>query len=232
MEITPEGSGIYSIRNNVNNKCYIGSAVNMIQRKRRHYSDLRNNKHHSAKLQRSWDKYGENCFSFIVLEFVENKSDLIACEQKWLDKVWSENIFNTNPTAGSMLGSKQSEETIKKRSLKTKGLKRTQETKDKIVLALKSRDKEVLDKIKASLTGRKLSEEHRLKNVGRKLSAETKLKMSLSRTGKVRSEEAKRKTAESNRGRKASRISVVRNACSQGIVWAIKSNRPFSYLRA
>lgn len=46
-------SGIYKITNVVNNKIYIGSACNIMQRFSNHKSSLRKGKHHSIYLQRS-----------------------------------------------------------------------------------------------------------------------------------------------------------------------------------
>jgi len=46
-------SGIYKITNIANNKCYIGSAVNITARFATHRHQLRNEKHHSKYLQRS-----------------------------------------------------------------------------------------------------------------------------------------------------------------------------------
>ena len=55
---------IYQIRNKINDKCYIGSAVKILDRWWLHKKMLRNGNHHSVKLQRAWDKYGENNFAF------------------------------------------------------------------------------------------------------------------------------------------------------------------------
>lgn len=59
---------IYIIKNIVNNKLYIGCAIDFISRKWRHSTDLRNNKHHNIHLQRAWNEYGESNFSFEILE--------------------------------------------------------------------------------------------------------------------------------------------------------------------
>lgn len=48
-------SGIYRI--NINNKCYIGSAVNIKHRWMRHKTQLTNQTHHSILLQRAYNKY-------------------------------------------------------------------------------------------------------------------------------------------------------------------------------
>ena len=64
------GSGIYAIVHIETGRKYVGSAVNLTKRWNIHRHGLRNKKHHSAALQRAWDKYGEAAFSFEVLEVV------------------------------------------------------------------------------------------------------------------------------------------------------------------
>lgn len=77
-------SGIYMIMNTINNKCYVGSTKNFRKRKYEHFKDLRNNKHHSYHLQSSFNKYGQEFFSFIVLEKVEDLKLLIERELYWI----------------------------------------------------------------------------------------------------------------------------------------------------
>ena len=49
----PDNSGVYCIKNLLNQKVYIGSCISFLGRLKRHYYYLRMNKHHSQKLQRS-----------------------------------------------------------------------------------------------------------------------------------------------------------------------------------
>lgn len=72
--------GIYMIINNTNNKKYIGSATRLKERWRNHRTLLRRNKHFNSHLQYAWNKYGEECFEFKVLEFVENFNNLNLTE--------------------------------------------------------------------------------------------------------------------------------------------------------
>lgn len=109
-------SGIYQIRNLVNGKVYIGSAVNLKKRIYRHQYELKKNKHTNDYLQKAWDKYGEENFSFEVIEIIDAKDSLIEREQLWLDKFESykrKNGYNICPIAGSSLGTRHSEETKK-----------------------------------------------------------------------------------------------------------------------
>lgn len=61
-------SGIYIIRNTLNDKCYIGQSSNLKARWAKHKNFLKNNKHHNKHLQAAWNKYGEENFVFEILE--------------------------------------------------------------------------------------------------------------------------------------------------------------------
>lgn len=61
-------TGIYCIENLINHKKYIGLSVDIHDRWRRHISALRLGFHENDYLQKSWDVYGQNSFSFSVLE--------------------------------------------------------------------------------------------------------------------------------------------------------------------
>jgi group I intron endonuclease len=61
-------SGIYKIVNTVTGDCYVGSAVNIGDRKLKHFHQLRHNKHHSKYLQRSFNVHGEAAFVFSIIE--------------------------------------------------------------------------------------------------------------------------------------------------------------------
>src|SRR5690625_6250075 len=52
-------SGIYAIKNKMNNKRYIGSSTNINRRLKAHLSDLRKGRG-PKKIQKDFDKYGEN----------------------------------------------------------------------------------------------------------------------------------------------------------------------------
>jgi group I intron endonuclease len=98
--------GIYKIINVINNKFYIGSAVNFARRKTRHFSELRNNKHSNAKLQNAWAKHGEKAFIFVIVEELELGVDILAAETVWLkEHVGKEYCYNLGVDATApMLG--------------------------------------------------------------------------------------------------------------------------------
>ena len=98
--------GIYKIINVVNNKFYVGSAVDLKRRKTRHFSELRNGKHNNRHLQAAWLKYGEQAFVFVVVEALPDDADLLAAENVWLkEHVGKEYCYNIGVDATApMLG--------------------------------------------------------------------------------------------------------------------------------
>jgi len=77
-------SGVYKILNEITKKFYIGSSKDIEQRFVDHKRDLRKGGHHNIKLQRSWNKHGENAFSFhIIEECVPEKC--LEKEQEYID---------------------------------------------------------------------------------------------------------------------------------------------------
>ena len=77
---------IYKIRNVVNDKFYVGSTVDSRKRFWAHRKALRLGTHDCVYLQRAWNKYGEDCFKFEIVEQLDNRDDLYPAEQKWLDE--------------------------------------------------------------------------------------------------------------------------------------------------
>lgn len=152
--------GIYKIINVVNNKFYIGSAVDLKRRRIRHFSELRVNKHNNKHLQAAWNKYGEAAFTFAVIELVSDKAKLLATEDKWLKKyVGKEYCYNIGITASApslgMCGELSP----------TWGYKHTEEAKAKIAKASKERVQtpEEKEKRRLSMVGRVVSPEHKAK---------------------------------------------------------------------
>lgn len=131
-------SGIYRIRNLINNKFYIGSAINLNKRKNQHFHYLRKNKHHNKPLQNSFNKYDEKSFIFEVMCYCY-KEDLVTNEQFYIDKYKPQ--YNICKIAGSSLGRKPTEETIIKMKIShsKRNCKHSKETKFKISLSNKGK---------------------------------------------------------------------------------------------
>lgn len=152
-------SGIYCILNLVNSKYYIGSAIDVKQRKRRHFSDLKLNRHPNQHLQNAFNKYGESNFSFFVLEYC-SKSELLSIEQYYIDLMDACNKgYNIRSKAESNLGLIHSEESKRKQSESRKG-KYSGSNSPKYGKHL---SEETRNKISKTLTGKHLSEETKRK---------------------------------------------------------------------
>lgn len=160
-------SGIYKIINLVNNKFYVGSAVNLRRRKARHFSELRNNRHNNRHLQAAWLKYGEKSFVFVVVEEVPDLAKLLDAENIWLkEHVGKDYCYNLGVDAvAPMLGktgelsptwgyTHTPEALVKIRQAST-GRKHTAHTKNRIknYLIGKPRPAEVRAKIAAAVSG-------------------------------------------------------------------------------
>ena len=133
---------------------YIGSSINMAKRLVDHIVDNDTNVH----LQNAINCQGIENFVFVVVEVFKvdpelslksNKANLLALEQKHLDWLFSlpESLrYNFNPTAGSSLGYKHTDDTRAKMSDAHTGKSITPDTRVKI---------------SASMTGKTHSEESR-----------------------------------------------------------------------
>lgn len=179
-------SGIYIIKNNINNKQYIGSAVNLQKRWINHLGGLRNNVHHNTKLQHSFNKYGEKSFEFIILEKC-SKDILIEKEQYYIDTI--KPYYNLNPVAGNRLGTRHSKETREKMSKDRKGLIPWNKGKKTGPLTKEHRKKVVA-------AGKKALIAYNKSKAGKHLTDEHKQKVSKALTGRKFTEEHKRKLSE------------------------------------
>lgn len=75
--------GVYLIRNLITGKVYVGSTIGFKKRKSEHFRYLRKNKHHSTKLQNSFNKYGKEVFKFEIIEYTAEE-DLRLTERDWI----------------------------------------------------------------------------------------------------------------------------------------------------
>ena len=197
-------SGIYKIVNLINNKIYVGSAVNFKNRFKTHLSRLKNNKHHSIILQNSWNKYGGDNFKFEIIEECD-KLILIKREQYYIDEL--KPYYNICKIAGNSLGRVVSDETKEKLRIASTGRKHSNETKEKLSNSHKGikHSNETKEKLKNINLGKKQTKETIEKRVskttGRTNSEETKKKMSDAHIGKKMSSESIEKTRQANLGR-------------------------------
>ena len=87
--------GIYIIKCAFENKVYIGSSVDIDRRWKEHRSKLNKEAHANKQLQEDWDAYGDESFSFEILEETTN---LIKAEQDYINSFWP-NCYNSSQNA-------------------------------------------------------------------------------------------------------------------------------------
>jgi group I intron endonuclease len=146
MDITQK-SGIYLLRNIVNDKIYIGSSLNVYLRINAHFARLRRNVHENKRLQYSFNFHDGQFESYIVERCSEEI--LIEREQYYIDLY--NPYYNISKTAGRYTDYSHSEEDKQKMSrikkelyangfqVWNKGVSPTQEVKDKISNSLKGK---------------------------------------------------------------------------------------------
>lgn len=104
-------SGIYMIQSlKFPDRVYVGSAYNIRRRWNSHIYYLRNNNHHSPKLQNHYNKYGESDLMFDIIESRDYlcNEDILAREQGWCyhfqyQDTWKP-YFNICPQVGNVAG--------------------------------------------------------------------------------------------------------------------------------
>lgn len=151
-----KATGVYLIKNVLNEHCYVGSTSAQRGVNRRindHINALEKGTHHSPILQRAWNKYGKQTFEVEVLE--ECPPELcLAREQYYLDTL--KPYYNIYKIAGSPRGRIVSDETKTKISMALIGRNLSKEHKEKISSSLKGKPKtkEHIDKVAAALVGK------------------------------------------------------------------------------
>lgn len=101
--------GVYAIRNLINGKLYIGSTVNSFNaRWQCHRKRLRKGCHHSQHLQAAWNKYGENNFSFEIIEITSpekcrEREGYYIQFYKTLDPKYGYNVAEVNENGKTVL---------------------------------------------------------------------------------------------------------------------------------
>ncbi|MGM9834762.1 MAG: GIY-YIG nuclease family protein [Bacilli bacterium] len=113
--------GIYMIQNKVNNKIYIGQAVDIEKRWRGHINAFKKGKGINIHFQNSWDKYGESNFEFTVICEC-NENQLNTMEEYYIfelmtnnsdfgyNKNYGGNGFGTNQEIRDLIGNKSKQQ--------------------------------------------------------------------------------------------------------------------------
>lgn len=163
-------SGIYLIHNDINGKEYVGSGIDLKRRLATYYfpSRLIDNRYISNSIM----KYGHSNFTVVILHILGDtsssgavysatKENLINKEQEYIDLY--KPVLNINPTAGSSMGFKHTEETKNLLSEFRKGKPLSEETKKKLSILFsgklnpfwsKTHTPETLEKMSKSKIGK------------------------------------------------------------------------------
>ena len=90
-------SAVYQIKNNKNGKLYIRSTMSLNVRKDKDWHRLKIGVHPNRRLQSDYSRYGRKAFTFEVIEYVENKLDLIEREKFHIDSYDWADLYNVVP---------------------------------------------------------------------------------------------------------------------------------------
>lgn len=163
--------GIYCIENIVDGKKYIGQSIDIERRLRDHKYLLNGHRTKNKHLQMAWNKYGQENFKFYILQECSiQKLDELERDYIYKYKTLDMN-FGYNIADGGNLGRVIPDATRKIMSQKAKGRKFSIETLLKISLASKGnthakgskRSQEFKDKVSKFQTGRIKTQETRKK---------------------------------------------------------------------
>ncbi len=86
---------IYKIICIVNNKCYIGQTIDYEKRRKEHIYELNKNIHSNAHLQNAWNKYGQENFTFEIIDYCYIFEDKAIRDQEYNWKVFY-NVWDRN----------------------------------------------------------------------------------------------------------------------------------------
>lgn len=135
-------SGVYALFSQIDNRAYVGSAINLYVRLSWHLRALQRGKHNNIHLQRFFVKHGVSALEFRVLEFTPPEA-LLTVEQKFINELSPE--FNICRVAGSSLGRRHSADTralIRSKKIgvvRNVGSKRTVQNRLNMIAAAKHR---------------------------------------------------------------------------------------------
>ena len=179
---------IYKITNPSNEKCYIGSSVDVKDRFNSHRRDLKSNKHPNIKLQRAFNLLvGEN-FRYEILHECDSSirdfQEAFYIEKyQSCDPDYGYNFLKIDLENGVKIVPQEMKDRISKKKM---GQKRSEETRRKIGLAHKGqkRSPETCRRISEATKGHHIysaedNQKNRERQLGKKRSEETRKNMSL-----------------------------------------------------
>jgi group I intron endonuclease len=211
--------GVYKISNTLcpEGKYYIGYSCNIHKRWGIHRSTLKHNRHCNILMQRAYDKYGEACFTYEVLQECETEEEAKRVELSYLENEGiRDKLYNLhyNSSGGDMLTYHPNKEQIIERMKNTQKEQISKMTKEERQERWgQSGEKNgMYGRTHTDEVKRLYSEMHKgnTYRLGKKASQETKEKMSVIASerlgeknhffGKHHSEETKQKLREQRYG--------------------------------
>lgn len=181
--------GIYCIQNIENGKRYVGQSVDIVRRWRGHKAKLRYGKHSNQFLQNAWLKYGEDAFTFTILETLEIRDSATLSKRegyyctlfRTFDENHGYNIEIVKPS-GYRYHSEKSKEKV---GSFHRGKRKSEQHKARIAASHmgKTQRPHTEETKKKMSESRKGPKNHRY---GVSMSEETKAKLSAALTGKKR----------------------------------------------
>jgi len=220
--------GVYKISNNLcpEGKYYIGYSCDINHRWCIHRSTLKTNRHCNILMQRAYNKYGSECFTYEILQECETEEEAKNVELSYLeDLTIRDKLYNLhyNSSGGDLMTYHPNKEKIIekiKNTLKENISKMTKE--NRLERWGRSGEKNgMYGRTHTDEVKRLYSEMHKgnTYRLGKKASQETKEKMSVIASerlgeknpffGKHHSEETKQKIREKNKGRLPTNIREV-----------------------
>lgn len=190
--------GIYAIENLINGKVYIGQSVDIKKRFREHKYHFKTNNHCNNYLQNAWNKYGEENFSFEIIEQC-SEEELRPKEIFYIEEYRKIiEVYNLTNGGDGTKGYNHTEESKKKMSEYHKGKhegennnfygkKHTKETKEKISKVCKGKPGTMTGRAHTEYSKKKMSKSRKgilTWNKGIPHTEETKEKISLANKGK------------------------------------------------
>ena len=139
--------GIYLITNQINHNVYIGQTNDrFIERYWNHKWKLNNNSHDNIYLQNSWNKYGEENFTYSILHILSNNDNINELERYYINKFkLITSVYNIqkggqdHTNKGKILSEETKRKIGESNKIKNLGKKASIKTKEKMSKARKNK---------------------------------------------------------------------------------------------
>jgi hypothetical protein len=91
----PSANGVFLIRNNLNNKVFLGTGLDLHGIINRHKFQLNNGVHQNKLLQADWNEFGSSNFAFEIVDELTPRGGVefdYRKELEFLEKLWLEKL--------------------------------------------------------------------------------------------------------------------------------------------